>query len=110
MHLNALPGVSDNRDNSLVKLLFCHTLPVHEDTHALRLHSGHDVKLIPIEWEPHHWHTVINGLKYSIHPTVADKGFHIGMACRQRNSSRSVPSAPKQGYWWLPQDTQFVCA
>lgn len=110
MHLHGSPGVRDNCDDSLVKILFSHTAPVHKDTHALRLHSGHDVKLVPIERESHHRHTVINCLKYAIHPTVADEGFHVGMACRQRNSSRSVPSMLKQGYWWLLQDTAWTRA
>lgn len=108
MLLDASPGVRDNCGNRLVKILFFYTAPVHEDTHALRLHPGHDVKLIPIERESHHWHTVIDCLKYAIHPAVADEGFHVGMACRQRNGSRSVPFMLKQGYRWLPQHTVLM--
>lgn len=108
MLLDASPGVRGNCDDSLVKILFFHFAPVHEDTHALCLYSGHDVKLVPIERKSHHWYTMINCLKYTVHSTVADKGFHIGMACRQRNGSRSVPSIRKQGYHWLLQHTAFV--
>lgn len=88
MLLDASPGVRDNSDNSLVKILLFYSSPVHEDTHALRLHSGHDVKLVPVERKSHHWHTVINCLKYTVHAAVADEGFHVGMACRQRNGSK----------------------
>lgn len=101
MLLDASPGVRDNCDDSLVKIIFFYTAPVHEDTHALCLHSGHDVKLVPIERKSHHWHTMINGLKYTVHPTVADEGFHVGMTCRQQSGSKSVPSTLKQGYRWL---------
>lgn len=105
---DASPGVRDDCDDSLVKLLFFYSAPVHEDTHALRLHSGHDVKLVSIERKSHHWHTVINCLKYTIHPTVADKSFHIGVPCRERNGSKSMPSMLQQGYRGVPQHTMLM--
>lgn len=71
------PGVVDHLHQGLMKLRLRDRLPLQHDPHALGLHPGHRVVMVPEEGDAHNRDAVVHGLEDAVQASVAQEGLDV---------------------------------